>query len=168
MQRNILFSFGPVRVWINQSFREEASHSTGNREWGPSSDGDRQSAIHPGEHHNDQNSDSLHQLGGWDPKILRAIIVSDYLRQSMTESAFNNIVVREDGAATAMVHTSQMSLLLKRSGEAHVYTKPHVDMTEWQNMDILWLPATIVHSEAMKLASDHGSSLGLAVKFALA
>ena len=48
MQRNILFSFGPVRVWINQSFREEASHSTGNREWGPSSDGDRQFAINPG------------------------------------------------------------------------------------------------------------------------
>ena len=106
----------------------------------------------------------FNQLGGWDPKMLRAIIVSDYLRQFMTDSAFSNIVVREDGSATAMVHTSQVSLLLKRSGEAHVYTKPHVDMTEWQNMEILWLPATIVHSEAMKLASDHGSSLGLAVK----
>ena len=44
------------------------------------------------------------------------------------------------------------------------YTKPHVDITEWQNMEILWLPATVVHSEAMKLASDHGASLGLAVK----
>ena len=106
----------------------------------------------------------FNQLGGWDPKMLRAIIVSDYLRQFMTESAFSNIVVREDGSATAMVHASKLTLLLKRSGEAHVYTKPHVDITEWQSMEILWLPATVVHSEAMKLASDQGASLGLAVK----
>ena len=62
---------------------------------------------------------------------LAAIIVSDYLRQFMTDSAFSNIVVRENGSATAMVHTSQVSLLLKCSGEAHVYEHGNLSRRTW-------------------------------------
>eukprot|EP00435_Cladocopium_sp_Y103_P057287 s1703_g19.t1 len=102
--------------------------------------------------------------GGWEPKMMRAIIVSDYLRNYMPESAFSNIVIREDGSATALVHSSKMISLLRHSGEAHVYCKPHMDVVEWQDMEILWLPPTLVHSEALKLVSDHASSLGLAIK----
>ena len=103
-------------------------------------------------------------LGGWDPKLLRSIIVSDYLKQFMPESAFSNIVVREDGSATTLVHDSKVADVLKNSGIAHVYCKPHVDVSEWQSMEILWLPHTVAHAEALSLARAHASALGLAIK----
>eukprot|EP00438_Fugacium_kawagutii_P010859 Skav216243 [mRNA] locus=scaffold20:18896:20062:- [translate_table: standard] len=102
--------------------------------------------------------------GGWDPQMLRAVIVSDYLKQNMPDTAFSSIVVREDGSATALVHASKVTDLLKKSGQAHVYCKPHVSVEQWQGLEILWLPASILHTEAVKMAKEDGTVLGLAVK----
>ena len=124
---------------------------------------------------NTQDLDTIHEnitmhkvvlrfdpVAGWDPKQLRAVIVSDYLMLSMPQSAFSNIIVREDGSATALVHASKVLSLLKKSGEAHVYCKPHVSVVEYHGLEILWLPVSINQPEALKLAKE-GETLGLAV-----
>ena len=102
--------------------------------------------------------------GGWDSKMMRPVIVSDYLKLHMPETAFSTITVREDGSSTALVHSSKVSDLLKKSGKSHVYSKPHVSVKAWQGMEILWLPSTVLHAEALKLAKEDGATLGLAVK----
>lgn len=104
------------------------------------------------------------QKGGWDVLNMRAVIVSDFLKSAMPESSFESVVVREDGSASALVLHSEVAKLLRRSGHGHVYVKPHVNELAWQDMEILWLPETITHPEALQLANEDPNCYGLARK----
>eukprot|EP00435_Cladocopium_sp_Y103_P066693 s395_g29.t1 len=102
--------------------------------------------------------------GGWDVSSMSAIVVSDMLKSVISETAFDQIIIRSDGIATALIHKSCSEELFKFSGNAHVFVKPHVDEAAWKDMEILWLPATVMHGEALDLAAKHKEVLGLARK----
>ena len=107
---------------------------------------------------------SFDQKGGWDTATMSAIIVSDLLKSMISETAFDQITIRSDGSATALIHKSCVGQLLRSSGKSHVYIKPHVGEVSWQDIEILWLPATVTHEEALQLCQENADSLGLARK----
>lgn len=84
------------------------------------------------------------------------------LKLHMPETAFSTMTVREDGSSTALVHSSKVADWKKNSDESHVCSKPHVSVKAWQGMEILWLPSTVLHAEALTLAKEDGATLGLA------
>jgi hypothetical protein len=76
--------------------------------------------------------------GGWDVSSMSAIVVSDVLKSMISETAFDQIVIRSDGSATALIHKSCSEKLFKSSGTSHVFIKPHLDEAAWKDMEILW------------------------------
>ena len=102
--------------------------------------------------------------GGWDLSAMSAIIVSDMLRSVISETAHGQITIRSDGSATAFVHKTCTEKVLKHSGTSFVFIKPHVSEAAWKDLEILWLPESVTHAEAMNLTKAHPDSLGLARK----
>ena len=102
--------------------------------------------------------------GGWDLATMSGIIVSDMLKAVIPEASFDQLTIRNDGSATALVQKSCMEKLLKFSGTSHVYVKPHVGEVAWEDLEVLWLPTSITHVEALQLVKEYTESLGLARK----
>lgn len=102
--------------------------------------------------------------GGWDLESINGIIVSDLLRSLISETAFDQVNVRVDGSATVLVHRTCVEKLLRHSGQSYVFIKPHIAEAEWRNLELLWPPNTIAHTEALQLCTEYNDALGLARK----
>ncbi len=99
---------------------------------------------------------------GWDPTVIKAGLVAEYLKSHVGEQAFDSIVVRRDGSATARVFANRAEQLFRQSGREHIYSKPNPE-ENW-NLEVLWMDASVTHKEILKIACGHVKAIGVAKK----
>lgn len=108
----------------------------------------------------------FHPKGGWDTNRITGFLVADYLKCHLNEYQYENIVVREDGSGTAtvLVYTPQVLSLLRQGGKQHIYVKPNIAELQFGDIEILFLPETFTHGEALHLNEQEAAALGVIMK----
>ncbi|CAE7255907.1 unnamed protein product [Symbiodinium natans] len=101
---------------------------------------------------------------GWTPEALTGASVAAILARHVPAPACEDILVRQDQSATAMIHESVLPKLLQCSGKDGVFFKTHATSSYFPEMHMLWLSEDASLDQALDLASKNDHCYGIAAK----